>query len=518
MEIRLLGPVELLSARGPVPIGSARQRALLALLALHPHRLMTYDVLIDGLWGGQPPDEAVKALRVHVSRLRGILRQACADDALRSRPGGYMLVVADDAVDALRFERAVAAARTARAAGTAPDTVSRMLRDALDLWAGPALADIDGALRLMGERGRLDELRLSATEDYLAAELAVGRHSDAVGELEQLIDRNPLRERLWELLITALYRSGRQADALAAYQRLRRTLVDELGIAPSASLRDLELKVLLQHAALAVPATGAPPVDRSVAADTRPSTDDVGVAPTTAVVRPRRGLATTALVLGLVALGLLWLGVVSTAIGVAAVACGAVAARRATRADASVRPLAVAGVLTGAVACAASLGLIRYRDVTGDDTVAVAPAPAEQDAEDAPAEGQEVSISTLIVGDCIDLLPGTAAADPAGGVADGPASVLLVRCEQPHEQEVYHLFELDEGPYPGDQRAQELSSAQCSVQFEEYVGTAPAASALDFIYVWPTQTAWNVGVREGGCVLFDAVGSDLTGSMAGSGR
>lgn len=511
MEIRLLGPVELLSAHGPVPIGSARQRALLALLALYPNRLMTYDVLVDGLWGGQPPDEAVKALRVHVSRLRGILRQACADETLQSRPGGYTLAVAEDAVDALRFERAVAAARKARAAGTAPDTIGRMLRDALDLWAGPALADIDGALRVMGERGRLNELRLTATEDYLAAELAAGRHSDAVGELEQMIDRNPLRERLWELLITALYRSGRQADALAAYQRLRRTLADELGIAPSAPLRDLELKVLLQHAALGVPETGAPPVDPSAAADTR----------------LRRSLATTALVLGLVALGLLWIGVVSTAIGLAAVVCGAVAARRATKADASVRRLAVAAVLTGGVACAASLGLIGYRDVTADDTAAddmaaddtaaVAPTPGEDDAEDQPA-GREISIGAVVVGDCIDLVPGHAAADPEGGVADGPASVLLVRCEQPHEQEVFHLFALDEGPYPGDQQVQELSRERCSVQFEEYVGSAPAASALEFVYVWPSQASWNVGIREGGCALLDAAGGDLTGSMAGTGR
>jgi DNA-binding SARP family transcriptional activator len=191
MEIRLLGPVELYSARGPVPISSAKQRALLAFLALHPQRLVTYDVLIDGLWGHDPPDATVQALRFHVSRLRGILRRADDADRLRTRPGGYQLVIAEDAVDVLRFERTIAGARLARSEGAAPDTVSRAFRDALDLWVGPALADVNGEPFVVGERRRLEELRLAATEDYLAAELAAARHADAVGELERMVDRHP---------------------------------------------------------------------------------------------------------------------------------------------------------------------------------------------------------------------------------------------------------------------------------------------------------------------------------------
>jgi DNA-binding SARP family transcriptional activator len=193
-----------------VPIGSEKQRALLAFLALRPQRLVTNDALVDGLWGDDPPDGAVKALRFHVSRLRGILRQADAADTLRTRPGGYLLAVAEDAVDVVRFERSVAAARLARSDGAAPDAVSSALRDALALWAGPALADVNAEPFVAGERRRLEELRLVATEDYFAAELAGGRDAEAVGELERMVDSQPLRERLWELLITALYRSEQE--------------------------------------------------------------------------------------------------------------------------------------------------------------------------------------------------------------------------------------------------------------------------------------------------------------------
>jgi DNA-binding SARP family transcriptional activator len=177
MDIRLLGPVELYASRGPVPIGSAKQRALLAFLALQPQRLLTYDALIDGLWGQEHPDATVQAVRFHVSRLRGILRQVDDADRLRTRPGGYQFVIDDDAVDVLRFERGVAGARHARSEGAAPDVVSRAFREALDLWVGPALADINGEPFVVGERRRLEELRLAASEDYFAAELAAGRHS-----------------------------------------------------------------------------------------------------------------------------------------------------------------------------------------------------------------------------------------------------------------------------------------------------------------------------------------------------
>jgi DNA-binding SARP family transcriptional activator len=533
MEIRLLGPVELVSARGPVPIGSEKQRALLAFLALRPQRLVTNDALVDGLWGDDPPDGTVKALRFHVSRLRGILRQADAADTLLTRPGGYLLAVAEDAVDVVRFERAVAGARLARSDGAAPDAVSSALRDALALWAGPALADINGEPFVAGERRRLEELRLVATEDYFAAELAGGRHAETVGELERMIDSHPLRERLWELLITALYRSGRQADALAAYQRVRRILADELGIEPSATLRELEHKVLVQDAELAPPSTSARPVPQSndeslTAADAEPP-------PVAANVQPSRGLATSALALGVLALGLPWLSVVvSTLIAVLAVVCGTIAARRARTRGRLVEWRATVAIITGAITFSASLGLPLYRHVTADSETADAETAASPEASseaggsetaagtdvsrEEPVHGREVSIRTLQVGDCLNVLPGTDSPVQPGGVTEVAETVLLVPCEGPHDQEVFHLFELAAGPYPGDEPVEALAREQCTAQFQEYVGVAPEWSGLDFFYVWPSRDTWESGNRRGGCSLFDATGHRLTGSMAGSRR
>jgi DNA-binding SARP family transcriptional activator len=513
MEIRLLGPVELLSARGPVPIGSAKQRALLAFLALHPQRLLTYDVLIDGLWGHEPPDGTVQALRFHVSRLRGILRQVDDADRLTTRPGGYLLAVAEDAVDALRFERAIAGARRARAEGAAPDAVSRAFREALDLWVGPALADINGEPFVVGERRRLEELRLAATEDYFAAELAGGRHAEAVGELERLVDRHPLRERFWELLMTALYRSGRQADALAAYQRLRRILIDELGIEPSAPLRQLEHKVLLQDAGLAAPSMSPRPVadandgPPTAAADAQPP-------PAEANVRPPRRLATTALALGILALGLFWLGVVSMPIALLAVLCGTIAVPSASTATRPADRRATAGIVTGVVALSASFGLLVYRHVTADSQTAA----RTEVSREVAAEGREIPIGMLQVGDCLNAVPGPDPPVQPGGVVQVAETVLLVPCEGPHEQEVYHLFELGAGPYPGDEQVQALAREQCSAQFQEYVGVAQYESELDSFYVFPMRDAWESGDRRGGCSLLHAAGRDLTGSMAGSRR
>ena len=193
----------------------------------------------------------------------------------------------------------------------------------LDLRVGPALADINGEPFVVGERRRLEELRLAATEDYFAAELAGARHSEAVGELERMVDRHPLRERLGELLITALYRSGRQADALAAYQRLRRILADELGIQPSAPLQLLEHRVLVQDTRLAAPSTSPGPLWPIRTATSPGPPRRRGATPRhNPLSRPRRGLATTALVPRILSLGLFWIGVVSTLIALLAVVCG----------------------------------------------------------------------------------------------------------------------------------------------------------------------------------------------------
>ncbi len=506
MEIRLLGPVEVLSARGSVPIGSAKQRALLAFLALQPRRLVTNDALIDALWGDDPPDGTVKALRFHVSRLRVILRQADAADRLRTRPHGYLLAIAEDAVDVGRFERAVAGARLARSEGAAPTAVSAALRDALGLWAGPALADVDGAPFVVGERRRLEELRLAATEDYFAAELAAGRDAEAVGELERMVDRHPLRERLWELLITALYKSGRQADALAGYQRLRRILADELGIEPSAPLRQLERNVLLQDAELAAPSTSPGPVSRSNGDEPPTDAADEEPPPAEATGRPASVLATISLALGIVALALFWLGIASTLIAVIAVACGAIAASRASVTNGRVGWPAAAGIIAGVIALSASSGLVIYRHVAADSETA---ADTEVSGE-GPAGGREVGLSTLQVGNCFNL--------PPSAGSSVPDSVWLVSCERPHEAEVYHRFTLAAGPYPGDEDVDALARKQCSTVFELYVGVSPDRSELNFGYVRPGQDQWESGDRGGGCALFHRSGRDLAGSMRGSRR
>lgn len=503
VEIRLLGPVEVRSARGPVPIGSAKQRALLAFLALQARRLVTNDALIDGLWGDDPPDGTVKALRFHVSRLRMILRQADGDDALLTRPHGYLLAVAEDAVDAACFERAVAEARSARSEGASPDAVSAALRDALGLWVGPALADVNGEPFVVGERRRLEELRLTATEDYFAAELAAGRHAESVGDLERIIDRHPMRERSWALLITALYESGRQADALAAYQRLRKILAEELGIDPSPPLQQLERDVLFQQSVVVPPATSPD----AVTPRERPTDAPVDEPPPLAAATGRRpaGLAMLALLLGLVALALFWLGGPSMVVALVAVACGALAASR-TAAHGRVAWLATAGIVVGVVAFSASLGLLLYDQVADDDEPeAEAEAPVEE-----PAEGREVGLGSLHIGDCYNMLPTT-----GPGVQE---TVMLVECEQPHTGEVFHLFQLVPGPYPGEAQVEELASRQCYTAFEHYVGLRPELSQLEFSYVYPGQELWESGDRRGGCALYDRARRDLTGSMLGERR
>jgi DNA-binding SARP family transcriptional activator len=511
MEIRLLGPVELCSERGPVPIGSGKQRALLAFLALHPQRLLTYDALIDGLWGHEQPDATVEALRFHVSRLRGILRQVDDADRLRTRPGGYQLVLDDDAVDVLRFEKAIAGARLARSEGAAPEVVSRAFRDGLDLWVGTALADINGEPFVVGERRRLEELRLAATEDYFAAELAVGRHSEAIAELERMVDSHPLRERFWELLIIALYRSDRQADALAAYQRVRRILADELGLEPSARLKVLEHRVLVQDTGLArLPATSSEAVWHSngdepptVPADELPPHPE-------ATGRRSRWLATGALVLGVVALALFWLGVASILIALVAVLCGAIAARRTPEGNGRARWVALAAIITGAVALSASSGLVVYQHLTADDEIAVRTeqpdeGPAASTPE--PAGSRVLPLSSLHIGHCFNIR--------SSGLPD---PVLVVPCDEPHHAEVYHFFMLVPGPYPGYAEVEALAVDQCATAFERYVGVPREQSELDFRYRRPMRSQWEAGERGGGCALIDASGGRLTGSMLGERR
>ena len=248
-EFRILGPVEVVRDGQELRLGGRRQRALLALLLLEPGRRVSVDRLIDELWPGTPPPGAERTLRVYVSRLRATL----GDEPLLARPPGYVLKIPADRLDAYGFERLFREGREALARSAAGLAADR-LRAALSLWRGPALADVahDGALALEAER--LDGLRLGCREEWIEAELALGHHGALVPELERLVAVEPLRERLWRQLVTALYRSGRQAEALAAYRRVRMILSDELGLEPSEELRALERAVLRHELAQPAPA------------------------------------------------------------------------------------------------------------------------------------------------------------------------------------------------------------------------------------------------------------------------
>jgi DNA-binding SARP family transcriptional activator len=259
MEFRILGPLEAWHEGGEVSLGGPKPRALLAVLLLHPNEVVPTDRLIDELWGDDSPEGAAAALRVNVSRLRKALPQ----DVLTTRSPGYVVRVEADELDLHRFERLVDEGSSFLARGAATDASER-LREALSLWRGPALADFAYESFAQTVIARLEEIRLAALELRIGADLALGRHHELVGELEALVAEHPLRECLRRHLMTALYRSGRQAEALDAYQDARRVLVDELGIDPSPALQELERAILRQDPSLDVEAT-APAGVREVA-------------------------------------------------------------------------------------------------------------------------------------------------------------------------------------------------------------------------------------------------------------
>jgi DNA-binding SARP family transcriptional activator/predicted ATPase len=246
MEYRLLGPLEVLRDHVPVRIAAGKQRALLAILLLNANRTVSREQLIDSLWGEDVPDSARKMVQIQVSQLR----KALPEPRLHTRQPGYLLEVREEELDLARFERAVADGRRALAQGD-PENATERLGDALALWRGPALAECSEPFA-RHEGARLEELRLAAVELRIEAELAVGHQQDVVGELETLIAQQPLRERLRSQHMLALYRSGRHAEALASYQTFRRTLSEELGIEPSASLRELERQMLQQDPSLEI--------------------------------------------------------------------------------------------------------------------------------------------------------------------------------------------------------------------------------------------------------------------------
>jgi len=241
MEFRLLGPLEVVQRDSALAVGGGKQRALLAVLLLHANEVVSTDRLLDDLWGSSPPATAVKSIQLYVSRLRKEL----GEGRLVTRAPGYVLRVERSELDVARFEQLVGEARVAEA-----ERAARKLREALALWRGRPLADLAYEPFAQAEIARLEELRLDALELRIEADLAGGRHTQLVGELEALVAEHPLRERLWMQLMLALYRSSRQAEALEAYRGARRVLDEQLGLDPSAELKQLQQSILEHDPAL----------------------------------------------------------------------------------------------------------------------------------------------------------------------------------------------------------------------------------------------------------------------------
>src|SRR3954452_15766306 len=231
MEFRILGTLEVLDGERPLDLGGPKQRALLGALLLDANRVVPRERLIDALWDEDPTATADKALQVYVSQLRKILGR----ERVETQVPGYVLRVGPDELDLQRFERLQSEGR---------------LPEALALWRGPALADLADQRFAQPEIARLEELRISCVEERIGRELERGNHLALVGELEALVAEHPLRERFRLQLMLALYRSGRQAEALEAYRAARSMLVDELGIEPGRELRELHQAVLEQDPAL----------------------------------------------------------------------------------------------------------------------------------------------------------------------------------------------------------------------------------------------------------------------------
>ena len=249
LEFRILGPLEINVDGRVLPLGSPKQAALLGLLLVNAGKTISRGRLIEELWGEAPPATVDSALHVYLSRLRRLLESAGAADALVRERYGYRLLVKTEQLDANRFQRLAGEGSEALAAGK-PALAAERLQQALALWRGPALADLQSERFAVAAAAALEEDRVAALEQRLEADLALGRHRQLIRELETLVAEHPFRERLRAQLMLALYRSGRQAEALRAYQRARRTLADELGIEPGHELKQLEQAMLAQDATL----------------------------------------------------------------------------------------------------------------------------------------------------------------------------------------------------------------------------------------------------------------------------
>jgi DNA-binding SARP family transcriptional activator/tetratricopeptide (TPR) repeat protein len=267
MELRILGPVEVWHAGRPLHLGPAKQRTLMAKLLQHPNQVVSAGHLIEAMWGETAPKTAPAILHTYVYRLRRALQSAVdgrtGEELLITQPPGYLLRVRKGQLDLERFESLVAAAARATVRGDHP-TAARLLRSALSLWRGEPFANVAWEGLRRSETIRLEERRLEALEMRIDADLRLGRHGDLTGELAALVAEHPLRERLQGQLMVALYRSGRQAEALACYRQLRQMLVDELGLEPGTDLQKLQRAILVADPSL-VPAepvslvSGSPP-------------------------------------------------------------------------------------------------------------------------------------------------------------------------------------------------------------------------------------------------------------------
>jgi DNA-binding SARP family transcriptional activator/DNA-binding beta-propeller fold protein YncE len=248
MEFRVLGPLEVVGDDGPLSLGGSKERAVLAFLLLHRGEEVSRDRLVDALWGERPPPTVTTSLQVRISRLRRVL----GEGVVATRGSGYAVELEPGQLDLERFERLVARGRELLASGDAAEA-AEALRAAGALWRGPPLADFAQESWAQNEIARLDELYLAGVEERIEAELALGQEHALAPELEALVRQHPLRERLRGQLMVALYRSGRQAEALNVYRDFRRTLRDDLGLAPGPRLQQLEREILNQDPALAPP-------------------------------------------------------------------------------------------------------------------------------------------------------------------------------------------------------------------------------------------------------------------------
>jgi DNA-binding SARP family transcriptional activator len=256
MDFRILGPLEVRQGDRVLPLVGGKQRGLLAILLLSANETVSSDRLVDGLWGERPPTTAAKALQVYVSQLRKQLEPERARGSvgrlLVTSGSGYLLRIDGEQLDLHRFSRLLSQGRLALAGGR-PAEAARALAEGLSLWRGPALADVASEPFAQTEIARLEELRVTALEGRIEAELQLGRHAELIGELEMLVGAHPLREQLRNRLMLALYRAGRQAEALATYQDARRALTEELGVEPGAGLKDLQRAILTQDPSLDLP-------------------------------------------------------------------------------------------------------------------------------------------------------------------------------------------------------------------------------------------------------------------------